>query len=260
MALVRDIFETPHDNPPEWVFMLTAYLDESGHEGRDLMVLAGFLGDSDQWQKCEDDWKVALGRRKHLHMVELRWSKPKRIKRLLSALGPVPHAAGLQALFTTVAMSDYDDLIAGTELERLFKSYMVAMIGMIHVIAGNIPADETFKLILETNDQYQVNVQSLFRATRELKTPDERRKVVSIEFVDKGTTVLTEPADFLAYALIQRYRNPGSMKDTFCAPILENTRPALGRQHQQQPELLRNLVNKTIVKFPNLIRSPNDAI
>jgi hypothetical protein len=250
----HEIFETPHDCPPKWVFMLTAYLDESGQESRNLMVLAGFLGDSDQWLKCEADWRAGLGKKKHLHMNDLRWSKPKRVKKLLDALGPIPHAAGLQAVFTSAAMSDYDDLVSGTEMERMLRSYILALVGMIQIIAKNIPDNETFKLILESNDQYELNAQSLFKASRGLVTSDGRQKLVSIEFVDKGTTLLTEPADYLAYALIQMHRNPGSIKHTLCTPILLNTRPALARQHQQQPDLVRNLVLKTIKKHPNLMR------
>jgi hypothetical protein len=224
------------------------------------MVLAGFLGDSSQWGTCAENWKSALGKRKNLHMKDLHWSKPDRIKRLLCALGPIPHAAGLRAVVTTAAMSDYDDLTSGTELNQLYKSYMIALMGMIHVITENIPSDETFKIVLEANDRYAMNVQSLFKATGKFQTPDGRPKLISIEFVDKGVTSLTEPADFLAYALIQRYRNPGSVKDELCAPILENTQPSFTRQHQLQPELLRDLVNNTRSKFPHLTRENNDAV
>jgi hypothetical protein len=40
--------------------MLTAYLDESGHEGKDLVILAGFMGTAEQWEKCEADWHSEL--------------------------------------------------------------------------------------------------------------------------------------------------------------------------------------------------------
>lgn len=245
----NEVFETPHDNAPKRVFVLTAYLDESGHEGKDLMVLAGFLGDAVQWRTCEENWKLALGKRSHLHMNDLRWSKPERIERLLLALGPVPHEAGLQAVLATASMSDYDDLVSGTELERLYRSYMLSLMGIINVVTENIPADETFKLVLERNKQYEVNVESLFRGS---KNSNGGGKLISIEFVDKGVTSLTEPADYLAYALLERHRNAGSAKDKLCSPIFNNIRPALARFHHLQPELVRDLVNNTIVKFPHL--------
>jgi hypothetical protein len=233
--------------------MLTVYLDESGHEGKDLMVLAGFLGDAVQWRICEENWKLALGKRSHLHMNDLRWSKPERIERLLSALGSVPHAAGLQAVVATASMSDYDDLVSGSELERLYKSYMISLIGIINVVTENIPAYETFKLVLERNDRYEVNVQSLFRGS---KKSNGGGKLISIEFVDKGVTALTEPGDYLAYAMLERHRNAGSVRDKLCSPIFNNTRPALARFHHLQPELVRDLVNNTIAKFPHLKGRP----
>lgn len=229
--------------------MLTAYLDESGHEGKNLMVLAGFLGDAVQWRTCEENWKLALGKRSHLHMNDLRWSKPERIERLLRALGPVPHAAGLQAVVVTTSMSDYEDLVSGTELERLYKSYMISLMGIINVVTENIPADETFKLVLERNDRYEVNVQSLFRGSKESRSGG---KLISIEFVDKGGTCLTEPGDYLAYAILERHRNAGSMRDKLCSPILCNTQPVLARFHHLQPELVRDLVNNTVAKFPHM--------
>jgi hypothetical protein len=253
----REVFETPHDCAPKWVLMLTAYLDESGHEGKDIMVLAGFLGDSAQWQNCEENWRLALGKRSHLHMKDLRWSKEERIGKLLCALGPIPHAAGLQVVFTTAAMSDYDDLVAGTQLEQMYKSYMIALMGMINVITENIPHGETFKLVLERNDRYEVNVQSLFRGSQR---SNGGRKLISIEFVDKGVTCLTEPADYLAYALIQQYRNPGSARHKLCSSILFNTRPALGREHHLQPELVRKLIDNTITKFPHVKKKVGDVI
>ena len=118
MAMVRELFETPHDYRLKWVFMLTAYLDETGHEGKDLVILAGFLGTAEQWEKCEADWRSGLGKRKHLHMAELRWSRPERLRPLLSTLGPIPHAAGLQAVYSAVKIADYADLVDGTMMQK----------------------------------------------------------------------------------------------------------------------------------------------
>lgn len=93
--------------------MLTAYMDESGHEA-DRVVLAGFLGNRDQWKLFEAAWRKGLGRRRNLHMKELRWHKPERIKELLASLAPIPYRCGLTALYSTVLASDYSDLIVGT--------------------------------------------------------------------------------------------------------------------------------------------------
>src|SRR2546426_907405 len=55
--------------------MLTVYLDESGHEGK-VVIVAGFLGNDNQWEQCAKKWQAGLGpQRRLLHMKDLRWSK-----------------------------------------------------------------------------------------------------------------------------------------------------------------------------------------
>lgn len=239
--------------------MLTAYLDESGHEGKGLIILAGFLGNADQWAKCETDWKAALGQRRHLHMADLRWSKPQRISKLLTTLGPVPHAAGLQGLISTVDVADFEDLIDGTQMQKLMKGYFVTLLGLINVIAHNIPSEETFKLVMEAQNEYEYGARQTFLGTRDMLTPSGKRKLVSIEFVAKDETCLTEPADFLAYAFLQQHRDPKSERAALCAPILKNAQSVLGRHHSQQKEVLRDYVRGMIERHPNLMRSRDNG-
>lgn len=234
--------------------MLTAYVDETGHEGNDLVVLAGFLGNEDQWKACESGWRVGLGRRKHLHMKSLRWSKPNRIEPLLSKLGPVPHDAGLQAVYAAVKVADYADLVDGTVAERVWKGYIIDLLGLIDVVSKHIPAHETFKLVMEAQDTYEIQAQLVYKAC-DARTPDGRRKLVSLEFVPKDECSLTQPADYLAYALHQEYRDPKSLKSGLCAPILKNRQPALVRDHLQQKDLLRDFVKWSLGAHPDLMRT-----
>lgn len=259
MPLVRDLFETPHDCRPERMFVLTAYLDESGHEGNGLIIMAGFLGDAEQWAACEAGWKAALGKRKHLHMQELRWSKPERVKRLLDALGAIPHSAGLQGLLSTVKAVDFEDLVDGTQMQKLMKGYFITLLGMIHMIAHEIPKEETFKLVLEAQSEYARGVHQTFIGTRDMLTPSGARKLVSVEFVDRDQTCLTEPSDFLAYAILQQHRDPRSERTQLCSPILNTVRSALVRNHSEQKDVLRQYVRGMIERHPNLMRSRDDG-
>jgi len=233
MIMVREVFEASHDCHPEWMLMLTAYLDESGHEGKDLVILAGFLGADAQWAKCEADWKAVLEKRqrKHLHMASLRWGKPERVRKLLSELGPVPHVAGLQAVFSAVKVADYEDLLDGTLMQKLMKGYVISLLGVADVISKHIPEEETFKLVLEVQNEYARAAHQIYLGSADCRTPDGRRKWESLEFVAKDESVLAEPADFLAYAQVQQYRDASSVKSKLCEPILKNPRPALARNH-----------------------------
>ncbi len=257
MVTVREVFETPHDCRPKWVFMLTAYLDESGHEGKDIVLLSGFLGTAEQWEKCESDWQSALKerQRKHLHMTKLRWGKPERLRPLLSTLGPIPHAAGLQAVCSAVKVGDFEDLVDGTLMQKFWKGYFIVLLGMIDVVAKGIPAEETFKLVLEAQDTYEAGAHQIFLGTRDLRTPSGKRKLVSLEYIEKDDSVLTEPADYLAYAQFQNYRNPKSIKSELSLPILTMRRPGLARNHLIEKDHLRTFVKGMIARYPNLMQS-----
>ena len=61
VASVREIMETPHDNPARWLLMLTAYLDESWEDVQTHFIVAGFLGDTDQWTAFDPEWREAVG-------------------------------------------------------------------------------------------------------------------------------------------------------------------------------------------------------
>jgi hypothetical protein len=253
--LSREVFETPHGSRrPRWALMLTAYLDESWHDSRDFALIAGFVGNAEQWQRCETDWKTALGRRRHLHMKELQWSKEARVGRLLARLGSVPHDAGLTAVFAVVRVADYEDLVDGTLMQKLMKGYHVCVLGIVNLLQQQVPRDETFKLVFENQDEYANAVIQIHKGSQE-QTPDGRKKWASVEFVQKNDTVLTEPADFLAYALLQQARDHESKRTQLCSSILQNPRPAWGRDHRQSKEVLRNFIKQTMEKHPNLLRS-----
>ena len=55
--------------------MLTAYLDESGHSGGEVCVVAGFFGNESQWQQFLLQWQAAKGAKQIIHMADLRWDK-----------------------------------------------------------------------------------------------------------------------------------------------------------------------------------------
>ena len=44
-------FDSPEDCPTKWLLMLRAYIDESGHEAKNWMFLAGYYGSCDHWEQ-----------------------------------------------------------------------------------------------------------------------------------------------------------------------------------------------------------------
>ena len=227
-----EFLRTPHDAPPSHLLMLkAAYLDESGHEGKRHVILAGFLGNDEQWDACAKAWKRGLGTRKALHMCELRWTAKKnyRVRKLLEELGPIPRECGLMPVFGGVNVSDYADMISGTLVTKAHKGYVLALYHMVPQILASLRGEERVKLVFEENEQYlpflqltHVVCNALAKVVdnRIFRTPSGLPRLASTEFIAKDSSLLTQPADYLAFALLQLCRDPRSQKTRWCAPII----------------------------------------
>ncbi len=134
--------------------MLTAYLDETGHETKDWMFVAGFLGDRQQWKRLVPLWTEALGQRKHLHMSDLRWNK-RQTQQLLQRLGPIPDKCGLKPVVGGVRVKHYEDLLAGTPAQKLLKGYIVCIYPLVVNVLRAIPRNERLEIVFEQQSEYQ---------------------------------------------------------------------------------------------------------
>ncbi len=208
---------------------LTAYLDESGHETKDWGFIAGFYGNDDQWRQLVPLWQTALGKRKKLHMNELRWNYP-RIKKLLDRLGPIPGKCKLTPVVGGVRVSDYEDLIAGTIDEKLMKGYIACLMPLVFQLLRVVPSDDRVDLIFEEQKEYEPYANLALSALISLMNEsipwgrgrDGLPKLSKWSFVPKDSTILTQPADYFAYALLQAYRDKNSKKTKWCQSILES--------------------------------------
>jgi hypothetical protein len=62
------------------------------------------------------------------------------------------------------------------------------------------------------------------------RTVDGKPKLAKWRFVSKGSTMLTDPADYLAFAMHEAWTSKGSKKTEWCTPILKsNDGIGLGR-------------------------------
>ncbi len=210
--------------------MLTAYLDESGHETKGWMFVAGFLGNDDQWKQFVPLWKDALGpKRKHLHMANLRWKK-QRTKELLARLGAVPNKCRLTPVVGGVKAADYEDLIQGTPAEKLLKGYIACIYPLVINVLRVIPKNERLEIVFEEQKEYELYTKCALSALVSIRhirpdwflTEDGLPKLAKWSFVPKGSTMLTEPADCFVYALRHLYQDKNSKQTQWCKPILDS--------------------------------------
>jgi len=68
--------------------MFTAYLDETAHDAKDRMFVAGFLGDQGSWNKVSDGWEAAIDPLSDLHMNKLRFKGDRHRELVRRAFSP----------------------------------------------------------------------------------------------------------------------------------------------------------------------------
>jgi Protein of unknown function (DUF3800) len=228
---------TPHDAPPKYLFMLTVYLDESGQESPEHVVIAGFVGTDEQWKSFIPDWQAALGpQRQSLHMCELRWNKP-RIEGLLARLGPIPRKHGLIPVVGAVRVSDYSDMLTNDAQAILMSGYNLALYPVLIDVLQSFPETERIKWVFEEQPDHEVRARSTIEKFTAFQC---QQRLSGIEFAPKHSTILTQPADYLAYATIQRLRDPDSKRAKWCSPILQGDK-RLGKIVDR--ETIRSIAN-----------------
>jgi hypothetical protein len=231
-------FRSPEDGPPSHLVMMRAYIDESGHEERGYVIVGGFFGSEDAWEAFLLKWRAALGQRKTLHMSSLRWKKDS-TRRLLARLAPIPHECGLRPCMGGVRISDYEDLIdepipmlqkhgslvIPVTLLVPIKGYEAALTPMVINVLRGVPSTERIEFVFEEQREYAPAVENVMEFASELdmsykRTSDGKPKIAKWGFVPKGSTVMTDPADYLAFAAREHYTDETTKKAKWTRPIL----------------------------------------
>ena len=242
-------FRSPEDYPLKWLLMLTAYVDESGHEGKGWMSLAGFLGNESNWNDFVPKWRSALGpQRKFLHMSSLRWNKDS-TRRLLARLGPIPNDCKLEPVFTGVKYADYEDLVSGTPEMKALKGWLACLTPLVMQTLRGIPEDERLELVFEEQSEYAPYAELALRCFCILdkpwkRTKDGRAKLAKWSFVPKGSTLMSDPADYFAYALRELWTDPTSKRTDWCKPILNSNNKEGYGKILYRPEI-RKIIRNT---------------
>jgi hypothetical protein len=204
--------------------MFTAYVDESGHDPQgELTVLAGFLGNEAQWNAFCPKWREALGPdRKALHMADLRWNT-QATRRLLSRLGPIPQECNLDPIMAGVRFEDYRDLLDDDPSKLELGAYLVCMHVLTIQVLRAIPDDELLEIVFEEQNEYECYASKILSvaAATGPRTSDGRSKLAKWSFVPKGSTILTDPSDYFAFAIRQAWTKPASKKAAWSGPILQ---------------------------------------
>jgi hypothetical protein len=216
---IDGLCESPHDNPPQWAIMLTAYFDESFESPRGYAVMAGFLGNKEAWKKCAKEWREGLGAKDSLHMKALRW-KNDRPKDLLEKLGPIPHRCGLRPIYSSVKVADYVDDLSEYATEGFTKGYFITLMGATASVLMEIPKGQRVEFIFEEQGEFAaVREHALGIMAKNPVLRGKRGKSALAKWSSIPKSSLLEPADYLAYAIMQWLVDPDSSRSKLCPPI-----------------------------------------
>lgn len=215
---ICEIMASPHDAPARYLLMLTVYLDESGHETPTHVVIAGFVGNDEQWKEFAPEWMRAVGPSGSLHMKDLRWERDSTRQRL-ARLGPIPHQFGLHPVIGAVNVSDFSDLLSDPVTQYALPGYIAALHPIMIDLLRFTPPGERIKFVFDQQEQYQPIVEVLFSGFNDA---GDAERISDVSFVRRDSTCLTQPSDYLAYATLQRLRDPHSERAAWCSPILGN--------------------------------------
>jgi len=199
------------------------------------MTVAGWVGTEESWSDFVPKWQMALGKRRNLHMTDLRWNQH-RTRRLLERLGPIPHESGLESAMGGVRFGDYEDLLPDDDARRLHAGYMACLHPMVIQLMKGFPRTERFEFTFEEQKQYAPVVEQALSVLCHREAfvgqtllngemffaPDGRPRIAKWSFVPKGSTIMIDPADYLAFAIREANTSPRSKKTQWCLPMLNS--------------------------------------
>ena len=207
--------------------MLTLYADESGqHQDEERMFVAGYMGNDDAWKKLPDLWKQAIHPRPHLHLNKVKFKRDSE-RQMLEKAGAVPNACGLTPVLGGIKMKGYRHLVRGTQVERALCGYALCVYAMVYNALRVVPINERLEVVLEQQDRFGIYAHAAMQVISdmgdnpEILMADGKPKLANWRFVPKDSTSLTEPADYLAYALFQLWKDQTSRRSIWCRPILD---------------------------------------
>lgn len=212
--------------------MLTAYLDETGQHKQGLVIVAGFIGPKEAWQKLSVAWPRAFAGsfRTSLHLKNLKF-KHESDRKLLERLGPIPYECGLRGISGSVDENNYMDLAAGTVAQLHSHGYAIAMYPLVMACRDAVAPDERFELKLGEQvalGYYANRALAAINTMLPIHPHYKKRKGKSVrktqlagwQFMPSGSTFLGEPADYLCYHLAHNSAEPESIKSKWTEPIM----------------------------------------
>lgn len=229
-------FESHEEYPPDWLCVLTVYIDETLDAPDGGCIVAGYVGRSSDWKSYQVEWKKARGKRNSLHLADMHLgseSAPRKYEDLLKRLALVPKSCKLRPFVGSICEEDYKhhEMVAGTVLETIMVGYALAILALMDRIAAHLRPDERIEVVFEQRAGFSSQRERAMICWNGL--PHHRTssgKPIVSKWGEVEKCIWTEASDYLCYALRQRAIDRNSQKAILTSPILEAQR--YSRNHQ----------------------------
>jgi hypothetical protein len=242
--------------------LLTGYFDESGvHKGDHLCVVAGFIGNENQWGSYINDWITALGpQRKNLHMQSLRWKQhPQRIAALLEKLGPIPHRYNLTPVYSAMYQRDYREIMEGNVAPEYTTPFMTCAQTCMAITLQEVIGDSEVAFIFERRRVDNGAIESLNSFVFGAVGVDSR--VRELTFSTYKHTVCLDAADFLAYQIRELNLDKESPKAKMGMSIMQGEAHGGTFTREQMIEKTADLIRLGVTPGSKPIRKiPDDLV
>jgi hypothetical protein len=251
--LARIIF--PYSAKERWMFMFTAYLDESGtHAGAGILAVAGYVSVDRQWVEFQREWQEILIAENipFFHMADYEsrfgiykdWSNEKRI-RVITRLCSIIKRRVHRAFTSSVILSDYNEVAAmrpdlfGTPYGFNANICMRLISDWAEQRAHKGPIAYVF----ERGSGYEAELAQQFNiylSSDELKA---LYRLSTLTFADKRDILPLQAADILVYEVRKRALNQtDDSKKKFVRRSMNNIGGVPGGYHYWTKQNLLDLI------------------
>ena len=201
---------------------LSFYGDESGSHGRGTIVLSGYLGRDDEWEKFETEWHRVLSDKSiggrsidYLHMRECyklegvfegftRSAADKKLNALVDVLVDFLRTRRLVEFTMMLDWDIYNTAIAGPVKDIFPNPYLLALHGIVSQVTAflNKSAHPTAPVWFWMDDQtrsIEANYAQQFCITKKILEPEHSRWLDAVGFKSDKSCYELQAADLIAW-------------------------------------------------------------